>query len=100
MIAAEFVEPEGEQVLAKVIVGRELTAKFAEQMRSQTGLEHTVLANDIPVVTSLPGGAALTRDAGPAHNQASQGITFDLSGKPYYARRISLQAASDTTPLI
>ena len=69
-------------------------------MRSQTGLDHTLLANDVPVVTSLPGGAALTREAEPVHNQASQGTTFDLSGKPYYARRMILQAASGNTPSI
>ena len=100
MIAAKVVETEGKQVLGQVVVGHELAATFAEQMQSQTGLEHTLLVNNVPVVTSLPGGAALTRDVGPAHNQASQGIIFDLFGKPYYARRMILQAASGNTPSI
>ena len=59
LMSGELVKTENEETIGKVIVGRQLDAAFAAEMRSQTGLDHTLLIDDIPVVTSLSGGTAM-----------------------------------------
>ena len=78
-----------------VIVGLPLDGEFAAQMRTQTGLEHTLLVGGQPVATSFAGGlnpwAAARRQ--PVQSAASDGATrsiLDLDGRPYYAARFPL----------
>lgn len=98
--APEPIETDHAQVIGRVVVGRELDAAFAEQIRSQTGLEHTLFVNDRPVATSLPGGTATARETGPAPARGRQEIAFVVSGKPYFAKRMILQAAEANAPSI
>lgn len=93
LMSGERIKSENEETIGTVIVGEQLDAAFASQMRSQTGLDHTLLFDDIPVVTSLLGGEALPRKAGPAQDRDNAESTFVWAGKPYYADRLILQAA-------
>ncbi len=99
-VASEVIETDNARALGRVVVGKELDTAFAERMRSQTGLEHTVLVNNRSVVTSLPGGKAVTRETDPKREQGRQETTFVVSGKPYFAKRVPLQAAGPSVPLI
>ena len=99
LISGEPIKTENEQTIGAVIVGRQLDAAFAAEMRSQTGLDHTVLLDDIPVVTSLIGGATLIRKAGPAQDRDIARSTFAWAGKPYYANRLILQAPANNSTL-
>jgi PAS domain S-box-containing protein len=78
-----------------VVVGLALDGEFAAQMRTQTGLEHTLLVDGQPVATSFGGGLNPWLAAGrqPAQSAASDGAVrsvFDLDGRPYYGARFPL----------
>ena len=101
LMSGEPIKAENEETIGAVIVGRQLDAAFAAQMRSQTGLDHTLWFDDISVVTSLNGDGALTRKAGPEQDRDSAESTFAWAGKPYYADRLILQAPDgNNTPSI
>jgi PAS domain S-box-containing protein len=53
LVAAHPLAAEGGDALGTVIVGLALDDRFAAQMRSETGLEHTLLVNGQPAATSL-----------------------------------------------
>jgi PAS domain S-box-containing protein len=64
-------------------------------MRTQTGLEYTLLVDGQPVATSFAGGVTrwATAPRQPVRSAASDGVTrgtFDLDGHPYYFARFSL----------
>ena len=92
LMSGESIKAENEETIGTVTVGRQLNAAFAAQMRSQTGLDHTLWFDDISVVTSLNGDGALTRKASPAQDRDDAKSTFAWAGKPYYADRLMLQA--------
>jgi two-component system phosphate regulon sensor histidine kinase PhoR len=86
LLAAHPLANEPEQLARKVVVGMILNDVFAAQMRSQTGLEHTLLAQGQPVATSFSRRRALPSEALGA---APQG-TFVVDNHAYYATRFSL----------
>jgi len=78
-----------------VVVGISLDRRFAEQMRAQTGLEHTLFMEGQPIATSLSSGieslAAVSKhyldsdlSTPPLRNE------FNLESQPYFAARIPL----------
>jgi PAS domain S-box-containing protein len=88
-VGGEAASPEA------VIVGLALDGEFAAQMRTQTGLEHTLLVDGQPVATSFAGGLNpwLAARRQPAQSAASDGAArsiFDLDGRPYYGARFPL----------
>ncbi|MCA9951454.1 MAG: PAS domain S-box protein [Anaerolineales bacterium] len=75
-----------------VIVGIALDNTFASELRSQTGLEHTLLVNNEIVASSLPLDAARTASTqlnGENENAIIRTI-LRLDGKPYYAALLQL----------
>ena len=97
LLSGEPIKTENEETIGAVIVGRQLDTVFAAQMRSQTGLDHTLLLDDIPVVTSLIGEPTLIRKAGPAQDRDIAKGTFTWAGKPYYASRLIIQAPENNS---
>lgn len=87
------VHPIGDEqsALGMVIVGLLLDDAFAVQMRAQTGLEHTLLLDGQPLVTSLSGDL-FSRTAGPRPRADDGRWTFSLEGRPFYALRLPLGA--------
>jgi PAS domain S-box-containing protein len=90
LLAAHLIQGEGVTPLGTVIVGLALDDAFTAQMRTQTGLEHTLLVEGQPVATSLTGGVTSRLSAGYADSDYSPRGTFELDGQPYYANRFSL----------
>jgi two-component system phosphate regulon sensor histidine kinase PhoR len=78
-----------------VIAGLALDDKFAVQMRSQTGLEHTLLVDGQPVATSLDGGITSRRSARSEALDSAMRSTFTLENRPYYASRFPLSEPGD-----
>jgi PAS domain S-box-containing protein len=87
------VHPIGDEqsALGMVIVGLLLDDSFAVQMRAQTGLEHTLLLDGQPLVTSLSGDIC-SRTAGSRARGDDGRWTFSLEGRPFYALRLPLGA--------
>jgi signal transduction histidine kinase len=64
-------------------------------MRSQTGLDHTVLVDDVVAATTLGSHPSLPRSSVSEHGQPGPKYAFAWAGEPYYAERLILQASSD-----
>lgn len=92
LVAAQEIASDSGPMLGKVIVGRWLDEDFAGQMRLQTGLDHTLLAGELPLVTSLPGGTAVLRQ-GEASAEGDHS-TYAWAGRPYYAAHIPLESVA------
>jgi len=84
--------------LGRVIVGVTLGKEFAEEIYTQTGLEHTLLAAGRPVATSFSGEARLEGGVLPLpdRNESTNRTTFLVEGQPYYATRL---VVGDLLPL-
>ncbi len=84
--------------LGTVIVGTALDDAFTRQLNAQTGLEHTLLVNDLPVASSLPGSVDAWRMAvrQPVHTAVANNMaapeTLSLNGRPYNTSRRALDA--------
>ncbi len=83
---------------ADVIVGVKLDADFAAQMRTQTGLDHTIWAAGQPVATSLNADiaqlAAASHQCSPSTTpEDAARATFELDGRPYYSAQFLLDTA-------
>jgi PAS domain S-box-containing protein len=80
---------------AKVIVGVALDEDFAILMQDQTGLEHTIWADEEPVATSFP--VNISQLSGLLHRSTEpddeERVTFELEGQPFYATTIELNEA-------
>jgi two-component system phosphate regulon sensor histidine kinase PhoR len=79
-----------------VVVGIRMDDSFAQQMRDQTGLDHTVLVNGKSVGSSLSNGngryGTLQQINSP--NDGSEDLfTFSYAGTPYYATRVDLSGS-------
>lgn len=85
---------DGAVALGSVLVGVALDGDFVSQIKSQTGLEHTILAGGEPVASTLAGGIDVWK--GGSHHRASAGsgeipnaAEFELNGQPYYVSQIT-----------
>ena len=78
----------------QVIVGIRLSTAFAAQMRDQTGLEHTLLLAERPLVSTLPGDP--TGWAAIARSAAASRTSFDWANRHFYAERLPLSADANT----
>jgi signal transduction histidine kinase len=81
---------------ATVVVARWLDQAHALQMRQQTGLDHTLLIDGLPAVSSLEGDAALRLAAAPDQNGRT---AFTWDGEPFYAAQFSLAASAGGPPV-
>jgi PAS domain S-box-containing protein len=93
LLAADTIE-DGASVLGRVVVGITLDDAFAQQMKSQTGLEHTLLADGQPVASSIIGGTTswLTGTHAAVENDVpgvSRAVEFEMYGRPYYSARLT-----------
>jgi PAS domain S-box-containing protein len=91
LLAAHPINGQVGDSLGTVFVGVALDDRFAGQMRTQTGLEHTLLVAGQPVATSLPtwqGMSCATLDGTP-FNDGGQN-TFTVDGHLYYATCLPL----------
>jgi PAS domain S-box-containing protein len=89
MFAAHPVDGAAVDRPALVVVALALDDEFVTQMQTQTGLEHTLLVADRPVVTSLVG----RRDLPPAQGDDGNQTSFRLDGRAYYALRFPLDGS-------
>ncbi len=76
----------------KVIVGVILNDEFAQEMRVETGLEHTIWLNDQPLATSFIGNRATLVEnfSKLVADDREQYRAYELDGEPYYAALIPL----------
>ena len=84
---------DGAETRFLVVVGVALNDAFAVQMRDQTGLEHTVLADGDLAATSLSGEVVSHEPCRTSGSLAVEGgcqVTFGQDGASYYAVRIPL----------
>jgi PAS domain S-box-containing protein len=86
LLASQPAGSEDAGLLGTVTVGWAVNDRFAMRMRTQTGLEHTLLVDGQPVATNL---TARRRVPSTAVDRAAQS-TFQLDGLPYYATRFPL----------
>jgi PAS domain S-box-containing protein len=86
LYATQTLNSTSEGLPGTVIVGVTLDDAFAAEMRERTGLEHTLLVNWQPVVTSHASRPPATLDDAPQNK-------FTLDGHPYYASYLSLSEA-------
>lgn len=90
--------PIGDPNLGGVIVGVAVDDEFAQNLRDETRLEHTLLHNGRPIATSFGGGIARWTPAArrlladvPLTEQ-SVGGTYTAGGRPYYFTRLPIGA--------
>lgn len=96
LAAAQRLAGEDETEPGLVVVARWLDQTHALQMRQQTGLDHTLRIDGLPVVSSLAGDAALRRTAAPDQDGRT---TFTWDGEPFYAGQFSLAASAGGPPM-
>jgi signal transduction histidine kinase len=87
----------GDAASGMVVTARWLDQGHMQEMRSQTGLEHTLLVDNLPVVSSLAGQPEPAQP-GPAAGPQERG-RFTWNSQPFYAARWTL-AAPDGGPAI
>lgn len=80
-----------------VVIARWLNQAAMQEMRSQTGLDQTLLASGLPVASSLQGDATAARRA-EALGENNQ-ITFVWQGEPFYALRFALSGDPAEPPV-
>ncbi len=99
LLDTQPVEGVAEAAPPQVMVGIRVSAAFAAQLRDQTGLEHTVLWAERPLVSTLPGDtagwSAMARRTVTSSGAASR-TTFDWANRHFYAERVALSANADT----
>jgi signal transduction histidine kinase len=93
-VATQWVSRE-ETVPARVVLADELDQEFIDRMRDLTGLDHTILVDDQPVLTSLESGIQPIRaiSAQPVNPPLGRNLPcsrFELDCLPYYAARVDL----------
>lgn len=90
LLAARPIAAAGAQQ-GLAIVGKLLDQQFAEQMRTQTGLEHTLFVGDEQVAASLGGDAAASlRQTASVEQDGVERATFTWEGEPFYAAHLAL----------
>jgi two-component system phosphate regulon sensor histidine kinase PhoR len=93
MLAAEPV-PGGATDGSRVIVGLALDTDFAERIRGQSGLEHTLVSDGQALATSFAAGYAPI-EIRPGRSQPD--FAFVTADQPYYATSILLTETSPPT---
>lgn len=93
LLATDIIE-DGGRVLGRVVVGIALDEEFVLRMRSQTGLEHTLLVGNQPVASSIHEGVTSwhtgVRKATKDRVQSVTGAArFELDGQTYYVSRLT-----------
>lgn len=85
--------------LGRVIIGVTLGKEFAEEIHTQTGLEHTLLAAGRPVATSFSGERRLVEGGVLPLSDQDEGpnrTSFLVEDQPYYAAHLTV---GDLLPL-
>ncbi len=80
----------------QVLAGLCLDDRFAAQMKAQTGLEHTLLVDQIPVASSLNGPTLLQEQVQAPDSlqiERGTGVTFNWDNVPYYAIQFPLDSS-------
>jgi two-component system sensor histidine kinase BaeS len=90
-LAVEGVAP------GTVVVARWLDEAHVQQMRAQTGLDHTLLVAGRPVVSSVNGDAAAARQVETPGEDGRVAFTWD--GEPFYAAQFALLAQAAGPPV-
>jgi len=96
--------------LGEVFVCSSMDDEFETQLRDQTGLEHILWIEEIPVSTSFTGGAspleAIPPDTVSINGRTSQRV-FEINNVPYYVAHIPLdenglkaEVALDVTDIV
>jgi two-component system phosphate regulon sensor histidine kinase PhoR len=98
LMASQSLDASG-GITGTVLVGQKLDNDFATQMHSQTGLEHSIIAGDQVVATSLsaPPPVQTTLSPRPSYLVAPDILvccTYELSDQSYYAARLPLDGSS------
>ena len=83
LLSAQEVVTENLDRLGIIVAGAMLDDKFATRMRAETGLEHSLLADGLPVASSL--AARRTEQSVPLNLQG----TYILDSQPYYYARLA-----------
>jgi signal transduction histidine kinase len=97
LAAAQRLAGDGSAGPGMVIVARWLDQAHAQEMRGQTGLDHSLLVGGWPVTSSLDGAATALRQAETPGKDDQ--ITFTWDGEPFYAARFALSAAAAEPPV-
>lgn len=95
LLATESIE-DGASTLGQVVVGTAMDDQFLADVRSQTGLEHTLLLDGQPVASSFPGGASFWQAGEHVREEIdvtdiNQAAEFALGDQSYYVARIDLE---------
>lgn len=97
LLASHPLESPATTPPAVVIVGTALDEEFARQMRTQTGLEHTLLINHRAAATSLASGLDAHHAARFVRSDDPQQGRLMLAQSPYYALRFPLAGPAAET---
>ena len=89
LVAAHPVSNLEAGMQGQVIVGVLVDEAFAGQMRAQTGLEHTLLVDSQPVISSLPTNFSSRRTAHSDTSDNPTRSTFTLNGRPLLCPEIT-----------
>jgi PAS domain S-box-containing protein len=92
LTAHQPIETEND-VLGEVFVCNQLDTDFALQISEETGLEHTIWADNLPVATSFGVGIAglnSNEQQSVQQDRDTPHQTFTVEGVPYYAVRLPL----------
>jgi len=90
LLAARPISVEVSDFTGTVIVGIELDDEFTAQMRTQTGLEHTLFLNGQSLASSLTDAPSSRSTTGSEAIHSETRTVFTLDGRPYYGSRFSL----------
>jgi PAS domain S-box-containing protein len=80
----------------QVTVGLRLSTDFVTQLRGETGLQHTLLAAEQPLVSTLPGDLASAARIAEDRAATTPRLTFAGAGRHFYAQRLSLPTTTPT----
>ena len=97
LAAGQDLAADGDAAPGRVVVARWLDAAHAQEMRRQTGLDHTLLVGGLPAVSSLDDARPAVRQEGAPGEEGQTTFTWD--GEPFYAARFALSAPGARPPV-
>jgi len=95
LVAAQPLASGADAVAGMVVTARWLDLAHTQEMRSQTGLEHTLLVGDLPVVSSLVEDAEASLSGNTSGQPGRSRISWH--GQPFYTDRFTLATQHDGT---